>query len=42
LDDPVAGQKGGEKKLIFDHGGVSVTWGFESMGWIRNFSAERL
>ena len=25
-----------------DHGGVSVTWGFESMGWIRNFSAKRL
>lgn len=25
-----------------DHGGVSITWGFESMGWIRNFSANRL
>jgi hypothetical protein len=25
-----------------DHGGVAFTWGFESMGWIRNFSAKRL
>ena len=25
-----------------DHGGIAITWGFECMGWIRNFSAKRL
>ena len=25
-----------------DHGGIGFNWGFESMGWIRNFSAKRL
>jgi hypothetical protein len=23
-----------------DHGGIGISWGFESMGWIRNFSAK--
>ena len=27
---------------LLDHGGLVITWGFESMGWIRNFSAKRL
>jgi hypothetical protein len=25
-----------------DHGGVGFQWGYDSMGWIRNFSARRL
>ena len=38
-DDKMNETIGGQ---TLDHGGVSVTWGFESMGWIRNFSAKRL
>ena len=38
-DDKMNETIGGQ---TLDHGGVSVTWGFESMGWIRNFSARRL
>lgn len=25
-----------------DHGGIGISWGWECMGWIRNFSAKRL
>lgn len=32
---PIGGQ-------TLDHGGIAFTWGFECMGWIRNFSAKRL
>lgn len=35
MTEPIGGQ-------TLDHGGISVMWGFESMGWIRNFSAKRL
>lgn len=27
--------------MTLDHGGVGISWGFESMGWIRNFSVAR-
>ena len=40
LRDEKMGETIGGQTL--DHGGVTVTWGFESMGWIRNFSAKRL
>jgi hypothetical protein len=35
MRDPIGGQ-------TLDHGGIAFTWGFESMGWVRNFSAKRL
>jgi hypothetical protein len=35
MPDPIAGQ-------TLDHGGVGFHWGFDSMGWIRNFSATPL
>lgn len=35
MTEPIGGQS-------LDHGGISVTWGFESMGCLRNFSAKRL
>jgi hypothetical protein len=35
MGEPIGGQ-------TLDHGGVGVTWGWECMGWIRNFSAEQL
>ncbi len=38
-DDKMGECIGGQ---TLDHGGVAFTWGFESMGWIRNFSAKRL
>ena len=40
LRDEKIGEAIGGQTL--DHGGVTFTWGFESMGWIRNFSAKRL
>jgi len=38
-DDKMGETIGGQ---TLDHGGVTITWGFECMGWIRNFSAHRL
>jgi len=35
MGEPIGGQ-------TIDHGGIGIGWGFESMGWIRNFSARRL
>ena len=35
MRDPIGSQ-------TLDHGGVAFTWGFECMGWVRNFSAKRL
>ena len=35
MTEPIGGQ-------TLDHGGLVIMWGFESMGWIRNFSAKRL
>lgn len=28
--------------ITLDHGGVAISWGWESLGWIRNFSAKKL
>lgn len=38
-DDKMGESIGGQ---TLDHGGMVFTWGFESMGWLRNFSAKRL
>ena len=38
-DDKMGEAIGGQ---TLDHGGITFTWGFESMGWIRNFSANQL
>ncbi len=38
-DDKMGEAIGGQ---TLDHGGITCTWGFESMGWIRNFSANQL
>ena len=38
-DDKMGETVGGQ---TLDHGGIGFIWGFESMGWIRNFSAKRL
>lgn len=38
-DEKMAETIGG---TTLDHGGIGITWGFECMGWIRNFSAKRL
>lgn len=40
LHDDKMGQTLGGQTL--DHGGIGFIWGFESMGWIRNFSATPL
>ncbi len=39
VDDKMGETIGGE---TLDHGGVGFTWGLDAMGWIRNFSLERL
>lgn len=28
--------------ITLDHGGIAISWGWECMGWIRNFSAKKL
>jgi len=38
--DEKMNDKIGEQTL--DHGGVGFSWGHDSMGWIRNFSAKKL
>jgi len=40
LRDEKMGEAIGGQTL--DHGGLAITWGFESMGWIRKFAAKRL
>ena len=35
MRDPIGGK-------TLDHGGVGFGWGHDSMGWIRNFSAQSL
>ncbi len=39
----------GDEKMVatiggqtLDHGGIAISWGWECMGWIRNFSAKQL
>ncbi|MCE9610949.1 MAG: hypothetical protein K8R23_12205 [Chthoniobacter sp.] len=38
--DEKMGETIGGQKL--DHGGVGIHWGWERMGWKRNFSAKKL
>lgn len=35
MGDAIGGQ-------TLDHGGIGISWGWECMGWIRNFSAKKL
>jgi hypothetical protein len=38
--DEKMGERLGDQTL--DHGGIGISWGFESMGWISKFSGKRL
>ena len=40
LRDEKMGETFGGQTL--DHGGIGISWGWESMGWMRNFSAKKL